>query len=58
MSHYIYLKVTEALTLHDLDCKCYICTAFVNAENGSKGYAAACLAVADRQPLNPSQAKF
>ena len=48
MNREIYLIVSDAIDNHDLDCKCYICEAFTNAEDGSKGHAAACLAVADK----------
>lgn len=54
MNHEIYLKVSEAINTHDLDCKCYICEAFVNAGDGSKGHAAACLAVANRDAAQPN----
>jgi hypothetical protein len=48
MTAEIYQIVKDAIEQHSLDCKCYICEAFVNAENGSKGHAAACLAVFTR----------
>jgi hypothetical protein len=48
LNHEIYLMVSEAINNHDLDCTCYICTAYEKAENGSEGHAAACRAVADK----------
>lgn len=58
MTHEIYLAVTEALNTHDLDCDCYICEAFTNAGDGSKGHAAACLAVANKRAgIAESEAK-
>jgi len=48
MNAEIYQIVRDAIEQHALDCRCYICEAFVNEENGSKGHAAACSAVAER----------
>lgn len=48
MNAEIYQIVKDAIEQHPLDCKCYICEAFVNAPDGSSGHAAACTAVADR----------
>lgn len=55
MNHKIYLMVSEAINTHDLACTCYICEAFTNAGDGSKGHAAACLAVADKLCGNSEQ---
>lgn len=48
MRNVVYTIVEDAIENHELDCKCYICTAYVNAKNGSEGHAAACSAVSDR----------
>jgi hypothetical protein len=48
MNAEIYQIVKDAIEKHHLDCKCYICEAFTNAPDGSRGHAAACLAVANR----------